>query len=109
MQQREKKEVLLLKLESFSKKDIERSAQRFKFLFKISGNIVRGPIPLPNRTKRFTLLRSPFKHKKSQDKYLITNHSRLFFIPSPRKGVVATILKWDFLSSVSLTYKVVLR
>jgi small subunit ribosomal protein S10 len=68
-----------------------------------SGALVNGPIPLPTRIERYTVLRSPFIDKKSREQFEIRTHKRLIYISEPTSKTV------DALSSLNMPAGVDIR
>ena len=66
-----------IKLRGFDHKSLDASAQKVVETAKRSGAEVAGPMPLPTRVRRFTVLRSPFKHKDSREHFELRTHNRL--------------------------------
>jgi small subunit ribosomal protein S10 len=73
---------------------------------KRTGARVRGPIPLPTRLERFTVLRSPHIDKKSREQFEIRTHKRLLDIVDPTPQTVDALMKLDLASGVDVEIKV---
>ena len=76
-----------IRLKAFDHRMIDRSAQEIVETAKRTGAVVCGPIPLPTRIERLTLLRSPHVNKKARDQFEVRTHKRiclLYTSPSPR-------------------------
>ncbi|MBI4359957.1 MAG: 30S ribosomal protein S10 [Candidatus Jacksonbacteria bacterium] len=72
-----------IRISAYDYKVIDKSARAIIDTAKRSGAEVVGPIPLPTRIKKFTLLRSTFVHKDARDQYEIRTHKRLIDIYEP--------------------------
>ena len=72
---------------------------------KRTGASVRGPIPLPTRIEKFTLLRSPHIDKKSREQFEIRTHKRLLDIIDPTPQTVDALMKLDLASGVDVEIK----
>ena len=79
--------------------DIVRTAQK-------TGASVRGPIPLPTRRQRWTVLRSPHIDKKSREQFETRSHKRLIDILSTSSKTVDALMKLELPSGVDVEIKV---
>ncbi|NIR42462.1 MAG: 30S ribosomal protein S10 [Gemmatimonadetes bacterium] len=79
--------------------DIVRTAQK-------TGATVRGPIPLPTRRQRWTVLRSPHVDKKSREQFELKTHKRLIDIIESRPQTVDALTKLDLPAGVDVEIKV---
>ncbi len=79
--------------------DIVRTAQK-------TGATVRGPIPLPTRRQRWTVLRSPHIDKKSREQFEMRTHKRLIDIIDSRPQTVDALTKLDLPAGVDVEIKV---
>jgi small subunit ribosomal protein S10 len=66
---------------------------------------VHGPIPLPVKIERFTLLRSPHKDKDSRDQFEIRTHKRLMDIIDPTEKTVDALMNLDLAAGVDVHIK----
>jgi small subunit ribosomal protein S10 len=82
-------------LKSFDHKLIDRSAREIVETAKRTGARVKGPIPLPTRKERFTILVSPHVNKDARDQYEIRTHKRLMDIVEPTDRTVDALMKLD--------------
>jgi ribosomal protein S10 len=73
---------------------------------KRTGAQVRGPIPLPNKIEKFTVLRGPHIDKKSRDQWEIRTHKRLLDIVDPTPQTVDALMKLDLAAGVDVEIKV---
>ena len=79
--------------------DIVRTAEK-------TGAQVSGPIPLPTKTQRWTVLRSPHVDKKSREQFEIRTHRRLLDIVDPTPQTVDALMKLDLAAGVDVEIKV---
>jgi small subunit ribosomal protein S10 len=70
-----------------------------------TGAQVRGPIPLPTRFERYTVLRSPHIDKKSREQFEIRTHKRLLDIINPTPQTVDALMKLDLAAGVDVEIK----
>ena len=75
-----------IKLRGYDHRSLDTSAAKIVDTVRRSGADVAGPIPLPTRIRRFTVIRGPFKHKDSREHFEIRTHNRLVDITKDRKS-----------------------
>lgn len=85
MSQQPKAQQIRIRLKAFDHRLIDQSTQEIVETAKRTGAQVRGPIPLPTRKERFTVLISPHVNKDARDQYEIRTHKRML---EDRKSVV---------------------
>ena len=91
-----------IRLKAFDHKLIDVSTQEIVETAKRTGAQVKGPIPLPVRKERFTILISPHVNKKARDQYEIRTHKRLIDIVEPTDKTVDALMKLDLASGVDV-------
>ena len=94
-----------IRLKSFDHKLIDRSASEIVETAKRTGARVKGPIPLPTRKERFTILVSPHVNKDARDQYEIRTHKRLMDIVEPADRTVDALMKLDLATGVDVQIK----
>ncbi|HIO91356.1 MAG: 30S ribosomal protein S10 [Cocleimonas sp.] len=94
-----------IRLKSFDHKLIDRSASEIVETAKRTGARVKGPIPLPTRKERFTILISPHVNKDARDQYEIRTHKRLMDIVDPTERTVDALMKLDLAAGVDVQIK----
>ncbi len=72
---------------------------------KKTGARVAGPIPLPTKVHRYTVLRSPHVDKKSREQFEIRVHKRLIDILDPTQQTVDSLMKLDLSAGVDVEIK----
>lgn len=91
-----------IKLKSFDHKLIDQSTREIVSTAKRTGAQVRGPIPLPTRKERYTVLTSPHVNKDARDQYEIRTHKRLVVIVQPTDKTVDALMKLDLAAGVDV-------
>jgi len=91
-----------IRLKAFDHRLIDVSTQEIVDMVKRTGAIVRGPIPLPTRKERFTVLVSPHVNKDARDQYEIRTHKRLLDIVEPTEKTVDALMKLDLAAGVEV-------
>ena len=84
-----------IRLKAFDHRLIDASTQEIVDTAKRTGAQVRGPIPLPTRKERFTVLISPHVNKDARDQYEIRTHKRMLDIVEPTEKTVDALRKCD--------------
>ncbi len=95
-----------IRLKAFDHRVLDQSAREILSTARRTGARVRGPIPLPTRTERFTVLRSPHIDKKSREQFEIRTHKRLLDIVDPTPQTVDALMKLDLAAGVDVEIKV---
>ena len=91
-----------IRLKAFDHRLIDVSTEEIVDTAKRTGAQVRGPIPLPTRKERYTVLTSPFVHKDARDQYEIRTHKRLLDIVEPTEKTVDALMKLDLAAGVDV-------
>jgi small subunit ribosomal protein S10 len=91
-----------IRLKAFDHRLIDVSTQEIVDTAKRTGAQVRGPIPLPTRKERFTVLISPHVNKDARDQYEIRTHKRLLDIVEPTDKTVDALMKLDLAAGVEV-------
>lgn len=94
-----------IRLKAFDHKLIDTSTQEIVETVKRTGAQIRGPIPLPTRKERFTILISPHVNKDARDQYEIRTHKRLLDIVEPTEKTVDALMKLDLAAGVEVQIK----
>lgn len=95
-----------IRLKSFDHSLIDASTKEIVETAKRTGAHVRGPIPLPTRKERFTVLISPHVDKDARDQYEIRTHKRLLDILDPTDKTVDALMKLDLAAGVDVQISV---
>jgi small subunit ribosomal protein S10 len=94
-----------IRLKAFDHRVLDQSAGEIINTAKRTGAEVRGPIPLPTRIEKFTVLRSPFIDKKSREQFEIRTHKRVLDIIDPTPQTVDALMKLDLAAGVDVEIK----
>jgi len=94
-----------IRLKAFDHRLIDQSAAEIVETAKRTGAQVRGPIPLPTRKERFTILISPHVNKDARDQYETRTHKRLMDIVNPNDKTVDALMKLDLAAGVDVQIK----
>ena len=94
-----------IRLKAFDHRILDTSTREIVNTAKRTGAQVRGPIPLPTRIEKFTVLRSPFIDKDSREQFEIRTHKRLIDIMEPTSKTVDTLMRLQLPSGVDIEIK----
>ena len=95
-----------VRLRAYSHKILDQSTKEIVNTAKRTGAQVRGPIPLPTRIEKFTVLRSPHVDKKSREQFEIRTHKRLLDIVNPTPQTIDALMKLDLAAGVDVDIKI---
>jgi len=94
-----------IRLKAFDHRLIDQSAREIVDTAKRTGAQVKGPIPLPTRKERWTVLISPHVNKDARDQYELRTHKRLMDIVDPTEKTVDALMKLDLAAGVDVQIK----
>jgi small subunit ribosomal protein S10 len=94
-----------IRLKAFDHRLIDQSAREIVETAKRTGAHVKGPIPLPTKKERFTILISPHVNKDARDQYEIRTHKRMMDIVDPTEKTVDALMKLDLAAGVDVQIK----
>jgi small subunit ribosomal protein S10 len=94
-----------IRLKAFDHRLIDQSAREIVDTAKRTGAQVVGPIPLPTKMERFTVLVSPHVNKDARDQYELRTHKRLMDIVDPTEKTVDALMKLDLAAGVDVQIK----
>src|SRR3984957_3625652 len=97
-----KKQRIRIKLKAFDYRLIDQSTREIVETAKRTGAQVLGPIPIPTRIEKFTVLISPHVNKDARDQYEIRTHKRLVDIDFPTDKTVDALMKLDLAAGVDV-------
>jgi ribosomal protein S10 len=94
-----------IRLKAFDHRLIDQSAREIVETARRTGAQVRGPIPLPSKKERYTVLISPHVDKDARDQYELRTHKRLMDIVDPTDKTVDALMKLDLAAGVDVQIK----
>ena len=95
-----------IRLKAFDHRLIDRSTREIVETARRTGAIIKGPIPLPTKIERYTVLISPHVDKDARDQYEIRTHKRLVDIVQPTDKTVDALMKLDLAAGVDVQISV---
>ena len=94
-----------IRLKAYDHKLLDQSTSEIVTTAKKTGARVAGPIPLPTKIQKYTVLRSPHVDKKSREQFEIRIHKRLIDILEPTQQTVDSLMKLDLSAGVDVEIK----
>ena len=100
-----KEQNIRIRLKAYDHRVLDTSAKEILETAKRTGADVSGPIPLPTRIEKFTVLRSPHIDKKSREQFESRTQKRLMDIIDPTPQTVDALMKLDLAAGVDVEIK----
>ena len=100
-----KKQRIRIRLKAYDHRVLDQSARQIVDAAERTGAAVVGPVPLPTRIEKFTVIRSPFIDKDSREQLEIRTHKRLIDIVEPSSKTVDTLMKLNLPAGVDIEIK----
>ena len=97
-----RKQSIRLKLQSYDHRLLDKAVKQIVLTAKRTGAQLMGPVPLPNKRRCFTVLRSPHIDKKSREQFELTTHKRILDIISPLDKTMDALMKLNISSGVDV-------
>jgi small subunit ribosomal protein S10 len=94
-----------IRLKAYDHRLLDQSASEIVDTAKRTGARVAGPIPLPTRISKFTVLRGPHVDKKAREQFEIRTHKRLLDILEPNQQTLEALMKLDLSAGVEVEIK----
>lgn len=98
-------EKIRIKLKAYDHKLLDASTADIVETAKRTGARVAGPVPLPTKINRWTVLRSPFVNKKSREQFEMRTHKRLLDILDPTQQTLDALMRLDLAAGVDVEIK----
>ena len=98
-------QIIRIRLKAFDHRLIDQSAAEIVDTARRTGATVKGPIPLPTRKERYTILVSPHVNKDARDQYELRTHKRILDIVNPTDKTVDALMKLDLAAGVDVQIK----
>jgi small subunit ribosomal protein S10 len=105
MAENDKAQRIRIRLKGFDSRVVDQSSKEIVDTVKRTGAFIAGPVPLPTKIERYTVLRSPHVDKKSREQFEIRTHKRLLDILEPTQQTVDALMKLDLASGVEVEIK----
>ena len=99
------KQNIRIKLRAYDNKILDASTEEIVNTVKRTGATIKGPIPLPTRIEKYTVLKGPHIDKKSREQFESRTHKRLIDILEPTPQTLEALKKLDLASGVDIEIK----
>lgn len=97
-----KKNKIRLTLKSYDHQLLDTAVKQIVLAVKRTGSQVIGPVPLPNKKRIYTVLRSPHIDKKSREQFELVTHKRIMDIVSPAEQTMEALMKLNISAGVDV-------
>ncbi len=99
------KPKIRIKLKGFDHKILDQSAQQIVEAVERTGAVISGPMPLPTHIQKFSVIRSPFIDKDSQEQFEIRTHKRLIYIMEMTSKTINALTRLNLPAGVDIDIK----
>src|SRR5437879_847146 len=99
------RQKIRIRLKAFDHRILDQSAEQIVEAAERTGAAVAGPVPLPTRIQKYTVLRSPFIDKDSREQFEMRTHKRLIDILEPTSKTVDALMRLNLPAGVNIEIK----
>src|SRR5579884_4154186 len=99
------RQKIRIRLKAFDHRILDQSAEQIVEAAERTGAAVAGPVPLPTRIQKFTVIRSPFIDKDSREQFEMRTHKRLIDILEPTGKTVDALMRLNVPAGVDIEIK----
>ena len=99
------KDRIRIRLKAYDHRVLDQSAQQIVEAAERTGAVVVGPVPLPTKIEKFTVIRSPFIDKDSREQFEIRTHKRLIDVLEPESKTIDTLMRLNLPAGVDIEIK----
>ena len=99
------KQKIRIRLKAYDHKILDQSAQQIVETAERTGALVAGPVPLPTRIERHSVIRGPFIDKDSQEQFEIRTHKRLIDVLDPNQKTISALMRLNLPAGVDIEIK----
>jgi small subunit ribosomal protein S10 len=99
------KQTIRIKLKGFDHRIVDQSAAQIVDAVERTGAVVVGPVPLPTHIKKYSVIRSPFIDKDSQEQFEIRTHKRIIDIVETTSKTIDALTRLNLPSGVEIDIK----
>ena len=97
--------MIKIRMEAYDHEILDQSALEIVDNARRTGARVSGPVPLPTRIERYTVLRGPHIDKKSREQFEIRTHKRLIYIDEPTAKTIDALSRLNMPAGVDIRIK----
>ena len=99
------KQIVRIRLKAFDHKILDQSAKQIVEAAERTGALVAGPVPLPTKIEKYSVMRSPFIDNDSQEQFEIRTHKRLIDVLDPSQQTINALMKLNLPAGVDIEIK----
>jgi small subunit ribosomal protein S10 len=99
------KQKIRIRLKAFDHKILDQSAVQIVETAERTGAQVAGPVPLPTKIERYSVIRSPFIDKNSQEQFEVRTHKRLIDVYEPTQKTISALMRLNLPAGVDIEIK----
>ncbi len=99
------KQKIRIRLKAYDHRVLDQSVQQIVDAAETTGAVVVGPVPLPTKIEKFTVMRSTFIDKDSRDQYEIRTHKRLIDVLEPSQKTIDSLMRLNLPAGVDIEIK----
>ncbi len=99
------KQKVRIRLKAYDHKILDQSARQIVEAAERTGALVAGPVPLPTRIEKYSVIRGPFIDKDSQEQFEIRTHKRLIDVLDPSQQTINALMKLNLPAGVDIEIK----
>jgi small subunit ribosomal protein S10 len=99
------KQKIRIRLKAFDHKILDQSAVQIVETAERTGAQVAGPVPLPTKVERYSVIRSPFIDKNSQEQFEVRTHKRLIDVYEPTQKTISALMRLNLPAGVDIEIK----
>jgi len=100
------RERIRIRLKAYDHRLIDQSARQIVEAAERTGAAVAGPVPLPSKIEKYTVMRSTFIDKDSREQFEIRTHKRLIDVLRPTSRTIDTLMRLNLPAGVDIEIKV---
>ena len=99
------RQKIRIRLKAFDHRILDQSARQIVEAAERTGALVAGPVPLPTKIEKYSVMRSPFIDKDSQEQFEIRTHKRLIDVLDPSQQTINALMKLNLPAGVDIEIK----
>ncbi|MBA3471260.1 MAG: 30S ribosomal protein S10 [Herpetosiphonaceae bacterium] len=99
------KQKVRIRLKAYDHKILDQSARQIVDAAERTGALVAGPVPLPTKIEKYSVIRSPFIDRDSQEQFEIRTHKRLIDVIDPSQQTINALMKLNLPAGVDIEIK----
>lgn len=99
------KQKVRIRLKAYDHKILDQSARQIVDAAERTGALVAGPVPLPTKIEKYSVIRSPFIDRDSQEQFEVRTHKRLIDVIDPSQQTINALMKLNLPAGVDIEIK----